>query len=181
MSALYRYNCNMEPNSLYLPATHHLLMLTKWSILGKPIWFDTHPTMYKLFNRSTCQPNPLIITPVSPMTATYHTTHSQPPRLILWHMPSAVTFFFAESGVLFFLKWITCTFWSELHVHFAGCHIVLLVLSGEGGEDEKVNLKLKIVWCEYLWVATSPCRGFGGPPPRKFINMKCSRGDSRPT
>ena len=39
---------------------------------------------------------------------------------------------------------------------------------GGGGVDEKVNLKLKNVWCEYLWVATSPCGGFGGPPPRKF-------------
>ena len=33
-----------------------------------------------------------------------------------------------------------------------------------------------ILWCAYLWVATSPCGGFGGPPPRK---MKCSRSDSR--
>ena len=32
-----------------------------------------------------------------------------------------------------------------------------------------------------LWVATSPCGGFGGPPPRKCRNMKCSRSDSRPT
>ena len=31
------------------------------------------------------------------------------------------------------------------------------------------------LWCEYLRVATSPCEGFG-----KFINMKCSRSDSRP-
>ena len=36
------------------------------------------------------------------------------------------------------------------------------------------------VWCyRYFWVATSPCGGFGGPPPRKCINMKCSRSDSR--
>ena len=36
------------------------------------------------------------------------------------------------------------------------------------------------LWCEYLWVATSPCGGFGGVPPRKFRNMKCSRSDFRP-
>ena len=33
----------------------------------------------------------------------------------------------------------------------------------------------EILWCEYIWVATSPCGGIRGPPPRKFINMKCSR------
>ena len=43
-----------------------------------------------------------------------------------------------------------------------------------------VNGGFKILWCEYLWVAASPCGGFGGPPPRKFRNMKCSRSDSRP-
>ena len=32
----------------------------------------------------------------------------------------------------------------------------------------------EILWCEYLWVATHPCGGYGGPPPRKFRNMKCS-------
>ena len=37
----------------------------------------------------------------------------------------------------------------------------------------------EIEWCEYLWVATCPCGGFGGPPPRKCINMKCSRSDFR--
>ena len=37
----------------------------------------------------------------------------------------------------------------------------------------------EIVWCEYLWVATSPCGWFGGPHPRTFRNMKCSRSDSR--
>ena len=36
----------------------------------------------------------------------------------------------------------------------------------------------EILWCEYLWVATSPCGGYGGPLPRKFRNMKCSRSDS---
>ena len=36
------------------------------------------------------------------------------------------------------------------------------------------------LWCEYLRVVISPCEGFGGPPPRKFRNMKCSRSDSRP-
>ena len=41
-----------------------------------------------------------------------------------------------------------------------------------------VNGGLEIVWCEYLWVATSSCGGFVGPPPRKFRNMKCSRSDS---
>ena len=43
-----------------------------------------------------------------------------------------------------------------------------------------VNRGLEILWFEYLWVATSSCGGFGGPPPRKFRNMKCSRSDSRP-
>ena len=42
-----------------------------------------------------------------------------------------------------------------------------------------VNEGFEILWCEYLWVATSPCGGFGGPPPRKFRNMTCSRSDSR--
>ena len=42
------------------------------------------------------------------------------------------------------------------------------------------KLGVEILWCEYLWVATSPCGGFGAPPPRKFRNMKCSRSDSRP-
>ena len=35
----------------------------------------------------------------------------------------------------------------------------------------------------YVWifmVATHPCGGYGGPPLRKFRNMKCSRSDSRP-
>ena len=27
-----------------------------------------------------------------------------------------------------------------------------------------VNGGFEILWCEYLWVATSPCGGFGGPP-----------------
>ena len=36
------------------------------------------------------------------------------------------------------------------------------------------------LWCEYLLVVTFPCGGFGGAPPRKFSNMKCSRSDSRP-
>ena len=27
-------------------------------------------------------------------------------------------------------------------------------------------------------VGTYPCGGFGGPPPRKFRNMKCSMSDS---
>ena len=43
------------------------------------------------------------------------------------------------------------------------------------------NWGFEILWCEYLWVVTSPCGGFGSPPPRKFRNMKCSRSDSRPT
>ena len=37
-----------------------------------------------------------------------------------------------------------------------------------------------MLWCEYLWVATSPCGGFRDPPPIKFRNMKYSRSDSRP-
>ena len=44
----------------------------------------------------------------------------------------------------------------------------------------KLGVQLtKMLWCEYLWVAISPCGGFGGTPPRKFRNMKCSRSDSR--
>ena len=43
-----------------------------------------------------------------------------------------------------------------------------------------VNVGLEILWCEYLWVAISPCGGFGGLPPRNFRNMKCSRSDARP-
>ena len=38
----------------------------------------------------------------------------------------------------------------------------------------------EILWYEYLWVVISPFGGFGGPPPRIFRNMKCSRSDSRP-
>ena len=34
---------------------------------------------------------------------------------------------------------------------------------------------------KYLWVATFSCGGFGGPPPRKFRNIKYSRSYSRPT
>ena len=34
-------------------------------------------------------------------------------------------------------------------------------LSGGGGEDEKVQSQIKNLLCEYLWVATSPCGGFG--------------------
>ena len=40
-----------------------------------------------------------------------------------------------------------------------------------------VNGGFEILWCEYLWVAISPCGGgggVGGTPPRKFRNMKCS-------
>ena len=36
----------------------------------------------------------------------------------------------------------------------------------------------EILWCEYLWVATSPCGGFGGPLRRQCRHMKCSRSDS---
>ena len=43
-----------------------------------------------------------------------------------------------------------------------------------------VNGGFQILWCEYLWVASSPCGGFGGPLPRKCRNMKSSRSDSRP-
>ena len=39
-----------------------------------------------------------------------------------------------------------------------------------------VNRGLEILWFEYLWLGG----GFGGPPPSKFRNMKCSRSDSRP-
>ena len=42
-----------------------------------------------------------------------------------------------------------------------------------------VNGGLEILWCEYLWVATSLCGGGGPSPPRKFRNMKCSRSDSK--
>ena len=38
-----------------------------------------------------------------------------------------------------------------------------------------------MLWCEYWWLATFSCGGgggFGGAPPRKFRNMKCSRSDS---
>ena len=41
-----------------------------------------------------------------------------------------------------------------------------------------VNGGFEMLSCKYLWVATSPCGGFGGPAPRKFKNMKCSRSDS---
>ena len=41
-----------------------------------------------------------------------------------------------------------------------------------------VNGGYDILWYKYLKVATSPCGGFGGPPPRKCRNMKCSRSDS---
>ena len=27
-----------------------------------------------------------------------------------------------------------------------------------------VNGGLEMLWCEYLWVATFPCGGFGDPP-----------------
>ena len=27
-----------------------------------------------------------------------------------------------------------------------------------------VNGGFEILWCEYLWLATFPCGGFGGPP-----------------
>ena len=38
----------------------------------------------------------------------------------------------------------------------------------------------EMLWCKYLWVGTSPCGGFVGPPPRQFRNIKCSRSDFRP-
>ena len=44
-----------------------------------------------------------------------------------------------------------------------------------------VNGGFEILWYEYLWVVISFLGGFGGSPPRKFRNMKCSRSDSRPT
>ena len=40
-------------------------------------------------------------------------------------------------------------------------------------------LKWGICW-ENSWVVTSPCGGFGGPPPRKLRNMKYSRSYSKP-
>ena len=43
-----------------------------------------------------------------------------------------------------------------------------------------VNRGFEILWCENVWVATFSCGGFGGPPPRKCRNMKCSKSDSRP-
>ena len=42
-----------------------------------------------------------------------------------------------------------------------------------------VNGGFEIWWCEYLWVVTFPGGGFRGPPPRNFVNMKCSRSDSK--
>ena len=45
-------------------------------------------------------------------------------------------------------------------------------------ERVRYNLKFEILWCEYLWVATSPGGGFGGS--RKLRNIKCSRSDLRP-
>ena len=34
-----------------------------------------------------------------------------------------------------------------------------------------VNGGFEILWCEYLWVATSPCGGFGGVLPRKYLEI----------
>ena len=54
-------------------------------------------------------------------------------------------------------------------------------LSGGGG-DEKVQSQIKkIMVCIFMGIATSPCGGVWGPPPFFFRNMKCFRGDSRPT
>ena len=44
-----------------------------------------------------------------------------------------------------------------------------------------VSRGLETLWCECLLVATSHSEGFGGTPRRNFLNMKCSRSDSRPT
>ena len=52
-----------------------------------------------------------------------------------------------------------------------------------GGGKRGYHLKFEILWCEYIWVATSPGGGGGGLgvlPPRKFRNMKCSKSDIRP-
>ena len=45
---------------------------------------------------------------------------------------------------------------------------IMVGLSGGGGM-RMYNLKFKIVWSEYLWVATSPCGGLGVLPQE---NMK---------
>ena len=39
---------------------------------------------------------------------------------------------------------------------------------------------VKNLWCEYLWVGTSPFGGLGILPQEIFLNMKCSRSDFRP-
>ena len=72
-----------------------------------------------------------------------------------------------EYFFFFCWEWSTFFFWSELHVHFAGCHILLLVqyyfvaiivgLSGGGGVQSQIqnfmvwifmgsNLSLRGVW-----------------------------------
>ena len=37
------------------------------------------------------------------------------------------------------------------------------------GGKRGYHLKFEMLWCEYIWVATSPGGGFGGPPPKKII------------
>ena len=43
-----------------------------------------------------------------------------------------------------------------------------------GGLNFKVRIFMGSNLSLWVW-------GFGGPPPRKFRNMKCSRSDSGPT
>ena len=48
---------------------------------------------------------------------------------------------------------------------------------------EFVNGGFEILYGVNIYIATSPWGeggGFGGAPPRKCRNMKCSRSDSRP-
>ena len=41
-----------------------------------------------------------------------------------------------------------------------------------GGRKRGYNFKFKILWCEYLWVATSPGGGFGGHPHKKILKYE---------
>ena len=66
-------------------------------------------------------------------------------KFFVFFFSVGVLFFFAESGVLFFK--------SELHVHFAGCHILLPVhyfwcnhgrfKQGWGWGDEKIQSQIQ--------------------------------------
>ena len=99
------------------------------------------------------------------------------PRVFWFFFSWGWSTFFLLKVEYFFLKRITCTFCmmpytitSTVSLFFGA--IIVGLSRGGGGRKRGYNFKFEILWCEYLWVATSPGGGFGGPPPKKIYKYE---------